>query len=78
MKEYSLTITIDGESAKDLFCVGPNDLVQYFLPEYLNVDPDDVVKVVFHEDVPPMERLFNETSIHAGNYYRAKSEKLEE
>lgn len=72
MKDYKLTITIDGESAKELFAVGPNDLVQYFLPEYLNVDPDDVVKVVFHEDVPPMERLFNETSIHVDNYYREK------
>lgn len=72
MKEYKLTITIDGESAKDLFSVGPNDLVQYFLPEYLNVDPDDVVKITFHEDVPAMEALFNETSIHTDNYYREK------
>ena len=74
MKEYKLTITIDGESAKDLFAVGPDDLVQYFLPEHLNVNPNDVVKVVFHEDIPPMERLFNETSIHADNYYRTKKE----
>lgn len=74
MKDYKLTITIDGESAKDLFAVGPNDLKDYFLPEYLNIDPDDVVKVTFHEDVPVMEALFKPTSIHSDNYYRDKAE----
>ena len=72
MKKYKLSIVIDGASADDLFSVGPNDLREYFLPEYLNVDPDDVVKITFHEDVPAMEALFNETSIHTDNYHREK------
>ena len=70
MKDYKLTIIIDGESAKELFAVGPNDLKDYFLPEYLNVDPNDIAKITFHEDVPPMDILFKPKSIHADNYYR--------
>lgn len=78
MKDYKLVITIDGESAKDLFAVGPNDLRDYFLPDTLNVDSNDIARISFHEDVPLMERLSNETSIHSDNYYRDKLEELEE
>lgn len=38
-KNYNVIITIDGQSAQDLFAVGPNDLKDYFLPEQLGIDP---------------------------------------
>ena len=77
MKDYNLIIKIDGESAKELFAVGPSDLRDYFLPEYLSVDSNDIAVIAFHEDVPPMDRLFKPTSIHVDNYYRDRVEELE-
>lgn len=44
-----LCIVIDGKSADELFAVGPNDLREYFLPEYLHVDPKDVKSIHFEE-----------------------------
>ena len=78
MKDYRLVITIDGDSAKELFAVGPNDLREYFLPEYLNIAPEDIARISFHEDIPPMESLFKPTSIHKDNFYRDKAEEMEE
>lgn len=78
MKDYNLTITIDGESAKELFAVGPNDLKDYFLPEYLNINPNDIARISFLEDVPPTESIFKQRSVHVDNYYRDKVEELEE
>ena len=78
MKDYKLVIKIDGESAKELFAVGPNDLKDYFLPKHLGVAPNDIVKITFHEDVPPVDILFKPTSIHKDNYYRDRLEELEE
>ena len=77
MKDYELIIKIDGESAKELFAVGPNDLRDYFLPEYLSIDPNDIARITFHEDVPPMDTLFKPISAHVDNYYRGKIEELE-
>jgi hypothetical protein len=44
-----LTLVIDGPSAEDLFAVGPTDLREHFLKEYLHVDPRDVKKCYFSE-----------------------------
>lgn len=57
-----LTITIDGPSTEDLFPVGPNDLLNYFLPEKLGVNPKDV-KFIRFTDV-------EKNIVHADNYYR--------
>ncbi|AXJ12495.1 hypothetical protein [Streptococcus pluranimalium] len=40
-----VTIKIDGASADELFAVGPNDLLNYFLPEALGVKKEDVVSI---------------------------------
>lgn len=58
-----LVISIDGPSAEDLFPVGPTDLLNYFLPEKLGVDPKDVVDITFI-DIKKGIR-------HADNYYRS-------
>lgn len=57
-----LIISIDGQSADDLFPVGPNDLLNYFLPEKLGVDPKDVVSIKFTDTEKGIQ--------HADNYYR--------
>ena len=57
-----LTITIDGPSAEDLFPVGPNDLLNYFLPEKLGIDPKDVKSIRFIDADKNIQ--------HADNYYR--------
>ena len=57
-----LHITIDGPSAEDLFPVGPNDLLNYFLPEKLGVDPKDVVSIRFIDAEKGIQ--------HADNYHR--------
>ena len=47
-----LIIIIGGESAKELFAVGPKDLKEWFLPnECLRVKSEDVKSIVFKEVV---------------------------
>lgn len=57
-----LHITIDGPSAEDLFPVGPNDLLNYFLPEKLGVDPKDVKPIRFTD--------VEKNIVHTDNYRR--------
>jgi len=40
-------ITIQGNSANELFAAGPVDLRDYFLKEYLHVEPSDVKHIQF-------------------------------
>ncbi len=47
-----LVIVIEGESAKDLFAVGPKDLKEYFIPEGLPVKSEDITHCNFTELVP--------------------------
>lgn len=46
-----LIIIIEGESAKDLFAVGPNDLRDHFLPNDLGVRKEDIKSIRFEEVV---------------------------
>ncbi len=46
--KWKLCIEVDGDSAKDLFAVGVNEL-KYFLEEKFNVAPQDIKSVQFHE-----------------------------
>jgi hypothetical protein len=84
-KKMKLTIIIDGESARNLFAVGPNDLKNYFLPEFLQVDSNDVKTIYFQEDLTPEE--FGETiglgkdlkeirgrTVHKDNYSRPEQD----
>lgn len=57
-----LVISIDGPSAEELFPVGPTDLLNYFLPEKLGVDPKDVVSIKFTDAEKGIQ--------HADNYQR--------
>lgn len=77
MEKYKLTIVIDGVSADDLFAVGPNDLKNYFLPEMLNVNPEDIKQISFTSDLTGDE--FAQVMIgerqrygHVNNFYRDK------
>lgn len=51
-EKWTVTIVIDGESAEELFAVGPNDLREYFLPKLLNVKSKDIKKIQFFSGVP--------------------------
>jgi hypothetical protein len=42
-------IIIEGESAEELFAVGPIDLRDYFLSESLHVKPADVKSIQFNK-----------------------------
>jgi len=44
-----VVIVIDGDSAADLFAVGPKDLREHFMPKQWGVDPKDVKKIHFEE-----------------------------
>ena len=45
-----LIIVIEGESAKELFAVGPKDMKEWFLPnECLRVKSEDVKHIRFEE-----------------------------
>lgn len=44
-----LCIMIEGESAENLFAVGPNDIKSYFLPKGLKVKPSDVKQITFRQ-----------------------------
>ena len=45
-----LIIVIEGESAKELFAVGPKDMKEWFLPnECLHVKSEDVKSIRFEE-----------------------------
>ena len=47
-----LIIVIEGESAKELFAVGPKDMKEWFLlNECLHVKPEDVKSIIFQEVV---------------------------
>lgn len=75
MSEYKLTITIDGESANDLFAVGPKDLLEFFLPDRLGVNPKDVKQISFIEDLTDEEFTAHllghrSRSEHRDNYFR--------
>lgn len=48
--KYRLDIRIDGDSAKELFAVGVEDLI-WFLGEKLNVKKEDIKYCVFEEDL---------------------------
>lgn len=77
-KKWKLVIEIDGESADNLFPVGPKDLKEYFLPEFLNVKEEDIVKIHFIEDVTPEEfkewvQGKRDRAMHGDNYARMPS-----
>jgi hypothetical protein len=44
-----LVIVIKGDSADELFAVGPKDIKNHFLPKYLGVKSKDVKKCWFEE-----------------------------
>ena len=67
-----LVMVIDGQSAEDLFAVGPTDLREHFLKEYLHIDPYDVAKCVF-EEVDAKARISGlpyDVITHKDNYNR--------
>ncbi len=60
------TIVIDGESAEDLFAVGPVDLRTHFLPKDLHVNEKDIVRVTFAEG----SMIDGTGTVHKDNYVR--------
>jgi hypothetical protein len=48
-EKMTLRITIDGDSADELFAVGPIDLRDHFLPKELNVKSSDVKSITFSQ-----------------------------
>jgi len=69
-----LLIVIEGESADELFAVGPKDLKEHFLPKYLKVKSSDVEKCWFEEltDEEYQKKIKGEkyTAVkHADNIY---------
>jgi len=62
-----LHITISGESAEELFAVGPEDLKNYFLKEYLNVDPDDIKHISFNKR-KEADNPFGVVTVHKDNF----------
>lgn len=48
-EKMELNIVIDGDSADELFAVGPIDLRDFFLPEKLGVKSSDVKSINFHK-----------------------------
>lgn len=73
--KWRLVIEIDGESAEELFPVGPKDLKEYFLPEMLNVREEDIKRIHFSEDLTSDEfgdALMGKRPrhVHADNYAR--------
>ncbi|AXJ12535.1 hypothetical protein [Streptococcus pluranimalium] len=70
-----VTIKIDGASADELFAVGPNDLLNYFLPEALGVKKEDVVSIYMSDGKEKAEEskdfVFVEGyTVHKDNYHR--------
>lgn len=65
-----LSIIIEGESADELFGVGPNDLKNHFLPKDLNVKAEDVTQVAFKEVTEWDDGLPAEYLVHKENIYR--------
>jgi hypothetical protein len=57
-KKMKCVIVIDGESANELFAVGPKDLRDHFLPNDLHVQSADVVKIHF-EELKRDEKIIN-------------------
>ena len=73
-KNFRLTIIIDGDSANELFLVGPKDL-KFFLKEHFNVKPKDIKTIAFEEDLSAEEfsgYIFGERgrAVHKDNYFR--------
>lgn len=73
-----LFIVITGDSAEELFAVGPNDLKDYFLPKGLNVKPEDVAKIHFEQvtERKPGHLLASKYIVHKDNYSRKKSAQI--
>ncbi len=74
MKNYKLRIIISGKSAKELFCIGPKDLMN-FLKEKFNVNKKDIEVCEFVEDLNEDEFFEFLTgqrprNIHKDNYYK--------
>jgi hypothetical protein len=56
-EEHIVVITITGESARDLIAVGETDLLNYFLPQKLGMQPKDC-KVSMEKRVENKKALF--------------------
>jgi len=83
MAKMKMSIVIDGDSVDELFAIGPRDLLQTFLPDRFDVDPKDVVHIMFQEDLTADE--FGEhimgnrsRTIHKDNYFRDKDDDKDE
>lgn len=65
-------IRIDGESARELFAAGPNDIRTFFLPEKLGVKEEDIAQITFEEPVKSEPYRY---IVHKDNYYRNQIKK---
>ena len=73
-EKMKLHLVIDGASADELFAVGPNDLREYFLPEKLGVNADDVVSIRFSKVTERTEYgMPSHSIVHKDNYLREES-----
>lgn len=69
--KMKLVIVIDGDSADELFAVGPVDLRDYFLPEKLQVKSEDVKEIRFQKVVERDSMGFPSKYIkHVDNFRR--------
>lgn len=71
-----LTIKIDGDTAKELFAVGPNDLLNYFMPNIWGIDQKDVVSIYFSDWKDRIDGKVTDDLdegdyiVHSDNYHR--------
>ncbi len=73
------TLIIDGDSIDELFPVGVKDLMNHFLPKYLNIKKEDILECSFVEltEKEQNKMMAGEqytTKISKDNYYRENYE----
>lgn len=72
-EKMTLHIVIDGESAEELFAVGPNDLRTHFLKK-IGVKQGDVKQISFKQIAERDEDNFpTKWTVHKDNYSRGEA-----
>jgi len=69
----TLVIIIDGPSADALMAVGPIDLRDHFLANHLGIDPKDVARITFKQELGETP-LIGPATVHSDNFIRGESE----
>jgi hypothetical protein len=70
--KMKFVLVVEGESAEELFAVGPKDLMNHFLPKDLNIKKEDVKKCWFEKNSDPdafLEGREYTITKHNDNFY---------